>query len=205
MTARECPVAQRLCIIGFAIGQTLCANRPMPRKFLKKYLPDPAHLREHKHLKVFGARLADPNLWHLNRRSIAGGAFIGLFCALLPMPLQMLPAAMLAILFRANMPLSIALVWLTNPLTMVPVAYVTYHLGAFLIGADTNWSVKDISWDWMWANYLPLLIGSLVAGTLLGTSGWFGVHYVWRLHIKHLWRIRQEKRRAQRDDQSGAR
>ncbi len=173
----------------------------MPRKLLKKYLPDPAHLREHKHLRVFGERLADPNLWHLNRRSIAGGAFIGLFCALLPMPFQMLPAAMLAILFRANMPISIALVWLTNPVTMVPVAWAAYHTGAYLLGSDTTWTVNDNGWDWMWANYPPLLLGSLLIGLALGLSGWFGVHYVWRLHIRHQWRIRQEKRRAKRAGQ----
>ena len=69
----------------------------MPRKFLRKYLPDPMRIQEHKHLRMFGQRLADPNLWHLNRRSIAGGTAIGLFCAMLPMPFQMLPAAALAI------------------------------------------------------------------------------------------------------------
>lgn len=180
-----------------------CDNRPMPRKFLRKYLPDPAQLREHKHLKVFGERLADPNLWHLNRRSIANGMFIGLFCALLPMPFQMLPAGMLAIAFRANLPISIALVWLTNPLTAVPVWYGTYVLGSMLLGMDAQWTMKDDSfeavWEAMLANfgqlYIPMLVGSLVMGLVLATIGWTSTHYIWRAHIRHLWRVRAEKRR----------
>lgn len=175
----------------------------MPRKLLKKYLPDPTHLRQHKHLRMFGERLADPNLWHMNRRSIAGGTAIGIFCAFLPMPFQMLPAAMLAILFRANIPISIALVWLTNPLTVVPVAWATYHLGALMLGTDTNWSVNDIGLEWMWANYLPLLLGSLVVGIVLAIAGWFGAHYVWRLHIRRQWHRRQEQRRARQDQSAG--
>jgi uncharacterized protein (DUF2062 family) len=177
----------------------------MPRKLLKKYLPDPAHLREHKHLRVFGERLADPSLWHMNRRGIANAAAIGLFCALLPMPFQMLPAAMLAILFRANLPLSIALVWLTNPLTAVPVWYGTYLLGSALLGMEPAWAMQDNSfeavWDAMWANfgqiYIPMLVGSLLVAIVLGIAGWAGAHQIWRAHIRHQWRQRAARRAAQ--------
>lgn len=175
----------------------------MPRKFLKKYLPDPAQLREHRHLRVFGERIADPNLWHMNRRSIANGALVGMFCALLPIPFQMFPAALLAIACRANLPLSIALVWLTNPLTAVPVWYGTYQLGAWLLGTQATWQMQDGSveavWSSMWANfgqvYVPLMVGSLVVGALLGALSWFAVHQLWRAHARRAWRRRQKRRR----------
>lgn len=178
----------------------------MPRKLLKKYLPDPAHLREHKHLRVFGERLADPGLWHMNRRGIANAAAIGLFCALLPIPFQMLPSALLAIMFRANLPLSIALVWLTNPLTAVPVWYGTYLLGSVLLGMEPTWTVDENSLeavgDAMWANfgqiYIPILVGSLIAGIVLAAAGWAGAHQAWRAHIRLQWRQRAERRRAKR-------
>lgn len=194
----------RPCIIRIAVGQTLCVNPPMPRKFLKKYLPNPAHLREHKHLKVFGSWLTDPNLWHLNRHSVANGAVIGLFCALLPIPLQMFPAALLAIVFRANLPISIALVWLTNPLTAVPVWYGTYLLGTVILGTEASWQVDDTSftsaWNAMWGNlgdiYLPMLVGSLLTGIVLAGVAWIAVHRLWRAHIRHAWRVRQKKRQA---------
>lgn len=189
------------------LGHTLCANRPMPRKLLKKYLPNPAHLREHKHLKMFGARLTDGNLWHLNRHSVAAGACIGLFCALLPIPLQLFPAAVLAILFRANLPLSVALVWITNPLTAVPIWYGAYLLGTEILGKEASWRIKDSSFEAvsraMWENfghiYLPMFIGSLLIGIVLGGTAWAAVHYMWRANIRHHWRLRREKRRTKRD------
>lgn len=178
----------------------------MPRKFFRKYLPDPTTLREHRHLRVFGARLADPNLWHLNRRCVANGALIGLVCALLPIPFQMLPAAMLAIFFRANLPLSIFLVWLTNPLTAVPVWYGTYLLGSAMLGMQPDWQVEGESlesiWDAMLANfgqiYLPIVVGSLVVGVGMGAIAWLAVHQLWKANVLHHWRQRAERRREKR-------
>ena len=79
----------------------------MPRKLIKGLLPDSATLRRHPHLARFGARLHDPNLWHLNRRAISGAVAVGLFCALLPLPGQMLIAALLAF-FAVTMALAMA-------------------------------------------------------------------------------------------------
>lgn len=185
-----------------ASSHPLCVIHPMPRKLLKKYLPDPMRLREHKHLRVFGARLADPNLWHLNRRSVANGTFIGIFCALLPIPFQMFPAGMLAIFFRANMPITIALVWVTNPLTAVPVWYGTYRFGSLLLGKQPSWQLDDSSLQAVWNTivtnfaqiYVPMLLGSTVLGLVLAVAGWLGVHRVWRAHIERQWRVRAKKR-----------
>ncbi|HKK16744.1 MAG TPA: DUF2062 domain-containing protein, partial [Gammaproteobacteria bacterium] len=70
------------------------------RSFLKKYLPEHAHFREHRYLRHFGELLHDPNIWHLTRRSSAGGVATGLFCAFIPLPIHMIVAAALSILFR---------------------------------------------------------------------------------------------------------
>ncbi|MGJ3256527.1 MAG: DUF2062 domain-containing protein, partial [Alcanivorax sp.] len=100
----------------------------MPKRIFRKYLPKPDRLREHKALSFLGEVLADPNLWHINRRSLAGAAFIGVFTALLPIPLQMGLAALLAVRFHCNLPLSVVLVWISNPVTSVPVFHFTYRI-----------------------------------------------------------------------------
>ena len=78
----------------------------MPKKFIKRLMPNHRTIREHKHLRFLGSLLHDPNLWHLNRRSASGAFAVGLFMAWVPVPFQMLLGAIGAIAFRVNLPLS---------------------------------------------------------------------------------------------------
>lgn len=87
----------------------------MPRKFLKRVMPDHKTMQEHPHLQKFGKRLTDPKLWHLNRKSVAGGLALGLFIGFMPIFGQMFIAAALAILFRVNLPIAFMAVWISNP------------------------------------------------------------------------------------------
>ena len=87
----------------------------MPKKFLRKYLPNPKQIRELPALRPLGKWLQEPELWHLHRRSVSGAVFIGMFCAFMPIPFQMVVAASLAVFSRCNLPISVALVWITNP------------------------------------------------------------------------------------------
>ncbi|MCC8988953.1 MAG: DUF2062 domain-containing protein, partial [Candidatus Contendobacter sp.] len=81
--------------------------------FLRRYLPDPQHLREHKSLRFLGERLHDPWLWHFNRRATVRGLAIGAFYAFVPFPWQMLLAAITAFWLRFNLPVAVAMVWIT--------------------------------------------------------------------------------------------
>ena len=92
----------------------------MPRKFFRKVMPNVDKVREMKALSMFGDTLFHPALWHLNRRSAAGGVAVGLFCGLIPGPLQMLGAAIVCVFLRVNLPLALVTTLYTNPLTIVP-------------------------------------------------------------------------------------
>jgi len=170
----------------------------MPRRLIKRFLPDHDRIRNHKHLRRFGARLHDPNLWHLNRRSVAGSTAVGLFCALLPVPFQMVLAAGGAIVFRVNLPVSVVLVWVTNPLTIPPVFYSTYRLGTWLLGVTPIAVHGKWSLDWlgreMWHIWEPLLLGSVVAGLLAALLGWASVRLLWRCYVLRMRRRRQRRR-----------
>ncbi|MFP5506495.1 MAG: DUF2062 domain-containing protein [Gammaproteobacteria bacterium] len=159
----------------------------MPRRFIKRYLPDHGKFREHPHLRRFGTRLQDGNLWHLNRRSVSGGVALGLFCALLPVPLQMLLAGGLAIWLRVNLPISVILVWITNPLTIGPVWYVSYRVGAWLLDLPPRQVDFGLSLDNLLTTlqgvWKPLFLGSTVLGALLALLGFLLVRLGWRLYV----------------------
>ena len=104
------------------------------RKHLKKYLPDHEAIHGNRWLRPFRNSLLHPRLWHLNRRSAAGAVAAGLFCGLIPGPLQMLGAAICALVFRVNLPLALLVTLYTNPFTIVPlyVLAVSYtHLDVY--------------------------------------------------------------------------
>jgi uncharacterized protein (DUF2062 family) len=121
----------------------------MPKKFINKFLPDHKTIREQKFLKLFGSMFQDPNLWHLNRHSASGAFGIGLFFAFWPVPFQMWLSAFAAIPLRVNLPLSVATVWLTNPLTMPPIFYGAYKVGAWVLGTDVGEFEFQLSWEWL--------------------------------------------------------
>ncbi|MGD9000231.1 MAG: DUF2062 domain-containing protein, partial [Granulosicoccaceae bacterium] len=121
----------------------------MLKKYIKKLMPDHDKVRAHKHLQVFGTLLHDPNLFHMNRRSISGAFAVGLFCAWLPLPFQMVLAAAVAIYVRVNMPLSVALVWTSNPVTMPPLFYFAYKLGAWVLGLPPGKFHFELSFEWL--------------------------------------------------------
>jgi uncharacterized protein len=105
----------------------------MLRHRLRALLPDVDKLRANKSFGVFGERLFHPALWHLHRRGVAGGFAAGLFCGLIPGPLQMAGAALCALLLRVNLPVALATTLYTNPITIIPLYLLAYELGAMVL------------------------------------------------------------------------
>lgn len=171
----------------------------MPKQFLKRLMPDHNKIRTHKSLQIFGTLLHDPNLWHLNRRSVAAGFGIGLFVACIPLPLHMLIAAALAIPLRANLPLAVTVVWFNNPFTMVPIYYFGYRLGAYLLGASGLPQASDFDpgIEWLmtegWNILQPLLLGGILLGVVCGMAGYFAMRLLWRQHVVSRWRAKQRR------------
>lgn len=169
---------------------------------LKKYMPDRHKITKQKTLKLFGNLLHNPNLWHLNRYSVATAMSIGLFCAWIPVPFQMVIAAAGAILFHANLALSVGLVWLTNPMTMPALYYFAYKLGANLLGIPTKGFKFNLSWDWLCGmlqnSWQPFLLGCFILGTFSAIAGNLIIRMVWRYFTVKLWNTRKKLRAARK-------
>jgi len=172
----------------------------MPRKLIKRYLPHPDSVKENKFLSVFGKVIHDPQLWHLTRFSVSHAFMVGLFCAFIPVPFQMLLAAGGAVIFRANIAISVALVWITNPITMPFLFGFSYIVGMWALGLDITNTEFSLSWDWISDNAAPFLLGSVIAGTAAGAIGYSAIQLFWRMHVLHAWNARIKARQLKKSD-----
>ena len=177
----------------------------MARHWFRKYLPTPEAIRRQSSLGPVRHLLLKPDLWRLHQRSVGGAFFIGLFCAFLPLPVgQMLLAALLAVVARCNVPIAIGLTWITNPLTLGPIFFFAYKLGAWLLGVDAGNEPFELSWQWLGEKFRlvwwPLLFGSLVCASASGLAGLVVSRRLWRLHLLQ----RLQERRAARQARTGA-
>jgi len=166
----------------------------MPRRLLKRICPSQGTLQGHWFLRLFGTRLADPRLWGLCRRGITAAFGVGLVICFIPLPVHFVVATLLAITFRLNIPVIAATVLLINPVTVVPVYYVAYRIGAALLDMSPQSFAFQMSWDWlqnglgpMWK---PFLVGCLVTGVVSGVLGYTGLELLWRWRVAARYRTR---------------
>jgi uncharacterized protein len=168
------------------------------RRFFRERLPDHDSILRHRWLRPLQHWLDHPNLWHLHRRSVAGGVAIGMFCGLIPGPLQMISAALLAILFRVNLPVAAFTTLYTNPFTIVPLYLLAYEIGIWVTGSTNGTAVPafpDVHWQgaftqvWVWLMAMgePLLIGLPLLAVGLAMIGYVSVRVVWRLFVIWKW------------------
>jgi uncharacterized protein (DUF2062 family) len=182
----------------------------LPRKHFRKYLAHRDAVLAKPWLAPFRKRLLHPNLWHLNRRSVAGAVAIGLFAGLIPGPFQMLGALLLAVPLHKNIPVALAVTFYTNPFTIVPLYFVAYEYGRLLLRDRARGDVVPFQWDWgdfpgslerLWHWTLslgpPLGLGLVALALSLAVLGYFAVDLGWRAYVAAAWRKRA-LRRAQR-------
>ena len=139
---------------------------------------------------------------------LALGVAIGIFVTWTPtIGLQMILTILLSALFRANKFVGVPFVWLSNPLTIVPIYGPNYFVGCWLLGNSPgkNWHnlmVEASSTSGMWERIakfaeaiLPIFwevwLGSLVVALFLGVSTYFLMYkliivYRTRLNLHHL-------------------
>ena len=170
----------------------------MPKKTIKRFMPDHNRIKANKHLRIFGDVLHDANLWHLNRRSASKAFAVGLFFAFVPVPFQMILAAGTAIIAHANLPLSIALVWITNPITMPAIFYACYAVGAWVLNTQQQEFSFEVSWQWIIDSLYTIgpafLLGCAILAVVFSIIGYFGINYLWRYSVAQQWKQRCLKR-----------
>jgi len=172
----------------------------MAKKLVKRYMPNRDKVLNNKYMQVFGTLLHDPNLFHINRRSVSGAFAVGLFFAWIPVPFQMVLAAAVAIPARVNLIISVALVWISNPITMPPLFYFAYLLGGWVLGIETNHFDFELSFSWL-ANELgliwePFLLGCIIMAVSSSILGYISMRLFWRWNVVRRWEKRKRIKKS---------
>ena len=178
------------------------------RRWLRRLLPDHQSICANRWLAPFANSLLHPRLWHLNRHSVAGGIAAGLFCGLIPGPLQMVGAAICAVIFRVNLPLAMLTTVYTNPFTIVPLYVVAFAIGQWVLGSNGHFLtppemegasfsawLAEIS-QWMVGLGTPLALGLVLLASGLAVLGYGVTRAAWRLHLIYRWRQRANHRQT---------
>jgi uncharacterized protein (DUF2062 family) len=170
----------------------------MSRLSLKKLIPSAETLKHSKSLRFLGKLLDNPNLFHMNRRSVSKAFFWGVFIGLLPpVPVHTPAAATAALITRSNLPLTIAVVWISNPITIPIIMFAFYHLGRIILQLEPAPGI-EFSWAWLYHEFeiiwKPYLVGSLVGASVCAVVAYMASNYIWRLKVKRKWQKRKNNR-----------
>jgi len=138
-------------------------NNPKFNAFLEKYnLP-----------KVYFAT---------NRKAVTKGLLVGLFWGFIPMPFQMAGVIATTPLMRFNVPIALATVWLSNPITYPPLWYLEYWTGNLILGRD---GISDIQLTMQWFQehwddiVVPLYVGAAFYSTVVSFLIYLLVNWLW--------------------------
>lgn len=181
----------------------------MPKKFFRRYLPSHESVRQNRYIACFGTLLLHHNLWHLNRRSVAGGVAAGLFAGLAPgtHAAKFLLAALLSVGLRVNLPVALAVTLYANPFTIGPLYVIAYGIGSLFFPAehaalnpppDFDWSNfgawLQAFFAWLASLGKPLAVGVPALAAGLAVAGYTIVRLAWRVHVILAWRRRRRRR-----------
>ena len=170
----------------------------MPKKLLRRYLPNTNWIRDTRLARMSGCMINDPNLWHLNKRSVSVGIAVGLFSAFMPVPGQMLLAVIFAIVLRGNLALAVATTWISNPFTYAPIFYFAYRLGSWITMQPEVAFEIELSLDWLQHGFLkiykPMLTGCFLLAVFASSLAHTIIYSGWRLMIRRRWMKRRRDR-----------
>lgn len=172
----------------------------MPRKFFRRVSMQYPRKDAHAYLGRFQKLLHHPTYFAANRRSVTGGLWVGIFVGLLPIPGQIITAVISALVLRVNLPIAVISVWISNPLTFLPIYYFEYRLGAMILNVPVQDISIELSWQWLTNGLMliwkPFLLGAFVSATVGATLAYVALNLLWRWSTIARYKKRRAKTKA---------
>lgn len=175
-------------------------------KWLTRHLPTRHTVHRYRLLRPFARRLSDPALWRMTHRSVPRAVALGLFVGVIIPVLHTAIAALLAIPVRANVAVTAAFTLVVNPLTIPPLYYAAYRLGAWELHHDSRLidpaAAERVSGEvgrllfWIHQASGPIALGVLTIAFSAAALGFLISAIVWRSWLGSRWRGRRLRGRA---------
>jgi uncharacterized protein len=179
------------------------------KSWMLAILPTREAMEQQRWLRPVAHRVLAPALWRFHRRSVPRGVALGLLVGifLLIPGLQIAVAALVALPFRANIPLAVAMTFLSNPLTTPLILLAAVDLGNRLLGLHANlatlFALKQNGaslgqyWAWLWSDAAPAIVAGLAIIALVSAVVGYMIAFAsWRWWIVHKWRKRNRLAKA---------
>ena len=175
------------------------------RRWIKSITPDRHALEKLWCVKPFAALVVNRGCWTFKRTSVVRAFSLGLMIAFIPptpLPLHLTLCMALGVLLRLNIPVMMATVFLSNPLTWFPQIAGSLWVGSRLMGLDLMPMLHEASYRNLAGDLHkllePLLLGALVLGVCAAAVGYFLAQFAWRARVGLLWRRRRLRMGLQR-------
>ena len=158
-----------------------------------RHLPRIKHMRGTWLHRKLGDRLFAREMWQPERGRFAFGCALGVFFAMMPVPFQMVAAALIAFLLRVNIPAAVACTWVSNPLTTPLILFSQYYLGSFVLGGAASDQPKEDMLALLAQAPWSLLVGALISGTILSIGAYPLALAGWDWLSAHILKSRKER------------
>ena len=120
------------------------------------------------------------------RKTITRGLLVGLFWGFIPMPMQMGGVILTTPLFKFNVPIGLATVWLSNPITYPPLWYLEYLTGNLMLGREGISNI-ELTMEWFQNHWddivVPLYVGTAFYSTVVSYLIYLLVNWLWKRSV----------------------
>ncbi len=176
------------------LAQPLARAMTGVRRWLRRQEPATRALMERPLLARLRPWLERRQLLCLRREALARGTAAGLFCGLIPGPLQVPATVAACAALRGNAVAGAAATLYTNPLTTLPLYALAFQVGAWVLPGEQRlpawegWSASggvEAVATWMQALGAPLAVGLPLLALAFALAGYAAVQALWLVPVWH--------------------